>query len=384
MTERLYERDSYLKSFTATVVSCEECEGGFAVILNKTAFFPEGGGQAADKGTLGGIPVLDVKREGEKIIHKTEKPLPVGETVTGEIDWQTRYSRMQSHTGEHILSGVVHSLFGFSNIGFHMGEEFMSVDFSGTLSQTDIEKIERESNKAVYKNVEITASYPTVEELTLLNYRSKIELGDDTRIVCIGDVDCCACCAPHLKRSGEVGVIKVINFYPNKQGTRVEMVAGESALCDYISLSAVNKKLMGLLKAPRDGIFEAVQKLSEDSKTMRAEYQNAARKLAFYELKREEKNGSLLAFSDGASFDELRYCSNNLIDNYRICALFSAADDGFMYVISSGIEDVRPIVKSLNETFDGKGGGKSDYAQGKLSAGTAERLREHVLNLFEN
>ncbi len=382
MTERLYERDSYLNSFEAKVLSCEQAEDGFFVVLDKTAFFPEGGGQAADKGTLGSATVLDVQQKGDTIVHKTDTPFEIGATVKGELDWSTRYNRMQSHTGEHILSGVVHALFGYDNVGFHMGEEFMTVDFSGPLTAADIEKIELESNKSVYKNADITVLYPTAEELSSIDYRSKLDITENVRIVKIGDTDCCACCAPHLAKTGEVGVIKVIDSYPNKQGTRVEMIAGESALLDYARLCRDNKKLMGLLKAPRNGVLDAVLKLSEDYKTLRAEYQNAARKLAFYELEKETVGENLLAFSSGASFDELRYCSNLLTPEYKLCALFSKAEDGFMYVISSQSEDVREIVKSLNENFGGKGGGKSDYAQGKLTLGSAEQLRTHILSLL--
>ncbi len=382
MTERLYETDSYLKSFKATVLSSTETNGEYWVQLDKTAFFPEGGGQASDEGTIGGAAVSFVKREGNIILHKTEKPLTVGAEVLGEIDWELRYSRMQSHTAEHILSGVVHSLFGFDNIGFHMGERVMSVDFSGSLSKGDIERVESESNKAIFKNVPITAFYPAGEELETLEYRSKIELGDDTRIVKIGDIDCCACCAPHLNSSGEAGIIKVIDFYPNKQGTRVEMLAGVTALMDYAALNADNKKLMALYKAPRDGVLAAAEKAAEDLKNLRAENQNLARRLALYELKREEIGGNLLAYGENLSFDEMRYCANSLNDSYSLCVLLSKAEDGYMYVLCSKEGDVRPLVSELNRAFEGKGGGKNDYAQGKLAANEPETLREFVLNLL--
>ena len=240
-TLKLYENDAYITTFTATVLECAEFENGYSVVLNQTAFFAEGGGQKADEGTINGINVLDVIENNGVIFHKVQSPLKTGDTVSGEIDWSLRYRRMQSHTGEHILSGVTHRLFGLNNVGFHMSEKIMSVDFDGKLNEEDIRKIELLSNEAVYKNAEIIAYYPAEEELKNLDYRSKLDLKSGVRIVNIKGVDLCACCAPHLKRTGEVGLIKIVDFYPNKQGTRIEMLAGISALEDYINLNQQNK-----------------------------------------------------------------------------------------------------------------------------------------------
>ncbi len=378
MTERIYESDSYCRSFRATVESCTLEGENYVAVLNRSAFFPEGGGQAADEGTINGIKVLDVQRKGDIVYHTIESELPVGEEVTCELDWGLRYSRMQSHTGEHILSGVVHALFGYDNVGFHMGSDWMQVDFNGALTQEDIEKIERMSNEAVYANADIVAFYPTPEEAKDLNFRSKIELGDDMRIVKIGeDIDCCACCAPHLAKTGEVGLIKVVNFYSFKQGTRIEMLAGIEALRDYMGLNAANKELMKLLSVPREKVVEAVRERHATSQALRGELQRVSKKLAFYELEKVELGDAVYAFASGLNFDELRYCANALIDGGKsVCMLISKnEDDSYIYVVSSKDADVRAIVKQLNETFSGKGGGQSTYAQGKLAAAPESDIR---------
>lgn len=368
MTERLYETDAYCREFSATVLSCEAVEGGFAVVCDRTAFFPEGGGQAADTGTLGGALVLDVQRRGEDVVHTVDAPLAVGSTVQGVLDWDVRYRRMQSHTGEHILSGVIFKLFGYSNVGFHMSESLMTVDVSGTLTAEDVERIEEEANRAVYQNADITVTYPSPEELAALPYRSKIELQEDTRIVTIEDVDCCACCAPHLHRSGEVGLIKVVDFAPYKKGTRIEMLAGFNAFLDYAALNAANKRMMSVLSAPRDGVESAAREQGEALGALHREVQELKKALALHTLVRQPIGEAVFASAAGLSYDELRHCANVFLEEgASACFLFSATEDGLLYVVSSAACDMRPVVVMLNTTFQGRGGGKPNYAQGKIA-----------------
>ncbi len=368
MTERIYETDAYCREFSATVLSCDAVESGFAVVCDRTAFFPEGGGQAADEGTLGGAKVLDVQRRGEDVIHTVETPLAVGDTVQGVLDWELRYRRMQSHTGEHILSGVIFKLFGYSNVGFHMSEKLMTVDVSGTLTAEDVERIEYEANMAVYQNAEIIVTYPSAEELSALPYRSKIDLQEDTRIVTIGEVDCCACCAPHLHRSGEVGLIKVVDFAPYKKGTRIDMLAGFNAFLDYAALNAANKRLMSVLSAPRHGVEDAAREQSEALGALHHELQELKKRLALHELQKQPIGDAVFSVAAGLSYDELRHCSNVFAEEgASACFLFSACEDGLLYVVSSQVRDVRPVAAMLNSTFSGRGGGKPNYAQGKIA-----------------
>lgn len=386
MTDRLYERDAYCSKFNAVVCDCTALDGKYSVVLDRTAFFPEGGGQAADEGTINGIPVVDVQQKDSIVIHVLETELTVGEEVSCEIDWELRYSRMQGHTGEHILSGVVNSLYGYDNVGFHMGDSAMIVDFNGRLSAEDVQKIELAANKAVYKNADIVVSYPSAEEIETMRFRSKIELTEDLRIVSIGeDIDCCACCAPHVAKTGEVGIIKVLDFYSYKQGTRIEMVAGINALTDYMSLNVRSKELMKMLSAPRDGVVEAVREKNTLYQTLYNDYQKNARKLALYELDLVELGDLVCSIAESLSFDELRYCANQLMErDYRVCMLFSKnGTDEYAYVVSSKCKDIRGLAGRLNEAFTGKGGGQPGYVQGKINVCEEERLKAFVEELLK-
>lgn len=380
MTEKIYERDCYCKEFKAKVLSCSKDDSGYNVVLDRTAFFPEGGGQAADLGEIDNALVLDVQVNDGVIVHKTDSELAVGAEVAGKIDWDLRFSRMQSHAGEHIVSGVIHNMFGYSNVGFHMGNPVMTVDIDGPLTLEDIEKIEIASNKAVYENAPITISFPTEEELKTIDYRSKIDILEGTRLVKIGDVDCCACCAPHPSRTGEIGVIKIINFSPYKKGTRIEMIAGISAFLDYSALNASNGAVMATLSAPRAGIAEAVARQAELIKELKTENQRLSKSLALYELKPTYVGENVYSVSKNLSYDELGYCAKSLTERgAKICILLSKNDDeNFIYVVSSQKEDARPIVKTLNTELNGKGGGKPDYAQGKISPQSEDAAREVI------
>ncbi len=381
MTEKLYDKDAYCKEFDAVVLSCMLKDGRYYVELNRTAFFPEGGGQAPDKGCIDGATVIDVQEENGVILHTLLTELPVGRTVHCIIDWELRYSRMQSHTGEHILSGIVNSMYGYDNVGFHMNDRIMLVDFNGSLLPDDIEKIELCANRAVYSNADVRAYYPTKEELEVLNYRSKKEIDGAIRIVSIGyDVDCCACCAPHVAKTGEIGVIKVLDFYSYKQGTRIEMTAGINAFMEYMRLNLANKELMQELSAPRESIVDAVRERSAAYQTLKAECHNYARRAALLALDLHEAGNYVYAIAEKLSFDELRYCVNSLIaDRYEGAMLFSKQDeDGCIYVVSSKVNDVREIAKKLNERFLGKGGGQAAYCQGKITVKAKEDIIEFV------
>jgi len=386
MTEKLYETDSYCREFTATVESCVCEDGIYKVILNRTAFFPEGGGQAADGGTLNGSRVLDVQLEGDCVVHKTETPFSQGQEVVGILDWELRFSRMQSHAGEHIVSGVVHGMYGYSNVGFHMGDTVMTVDFSGSLTVDDIREIEVKSNQAIYQNAPIRVSFPSKDELATLDYRSKLELEDGVRIITIGEIDCCACCAPHPATTGEIGIIKIIDHYPNKQGTRIEMLAGIHALEDYARLNRTNKVLMGLLSAPRDGVEDAVYSQNELAQTLRSENQRLAKRLAMAELTPIEVGAGVYGILDGVSYDELRYCSNELLSHgAATCVLLSKTEEtGYSYVVASKDKDVRQMVAALNHALNGKGGGKSDFAQGKISADSEDEIKTVITNILQD
>jgi len=383
MTEKIYEHDSYCRSFSAIVESCTEEKSFYKVALNKTAFFPEGGGQAADSGTINGKKVLDVQMQDGIVWHMLSDPIPVGTEALCELDWDLRFSRMQSHTGEHIVSGVVYRLFGYQNVGFHMSEAIMTVDFDGALSQEQIEQIELQATQAIFENAPITVSYPAEEELKTLSFRSKTE-HKDTRLVTIENVDCCACCAPHVARTGEVGMVKIISFCPYKKGTRIELLAGIHAYRDYMALHTHTKGMMGLLSASRYSVQEAVNKQYELVQELRAENQKLSRRLAMSEIQTVAVGESVYAISEGFSHDDMRACSNSLLEQgVKICILLSRAEgDDYLYVVSSATEDIRPIVQQLNANFSGKGGGRPNYAQGRLTA-SSEELKNMVEQILQ-
>ena len=377
-TIKLYENDSYIKDFTATVISCTETDGGFLVVLDKTAFFPEGGGQDADKGKINGIEVLDVQIKDDVIYHKLENPLEIGATVDCKIDWNTRFYRMQNHTGEHIVSGVIHRTFGYNNVGFHMNDTLVTFDVDGPLTDEQIKDVEIKANQAIYGNKEIKAIYPTPEELPDYDYRSKLDITEGVRLIEIEDTDFCACCAPHVARTGEVGIIKIISYIPYKKGTRIEMLCGALALNDYMNVHNVNNQIMNMLSAKRFETPVAVERIQTELSNARAESKKLSSELAMLKMEKHIKDNKVCVFIDGASYDELRNCSNALIEEHEFCYLFSNTDENnYIYVVSSKENSVRELVQELNKTFNGKGGGRDTYAQGKI-VGTKEDILDFI------
>lgn len=249
MTDKLYYESSHRRDFEAQVISCEPEGEGYKVVLDKTVFFPEGGGQYADTGILGGVHVLDAQEKDGIIYHYTDGALTPGEIVKGEIDWEKRFESMQQHSGEHIISGIVHGRFGYNNVGFHLGADYCTMDFDGPITKEQLKEIEEEANRIVYKNLNIEILYPTKEELKDLTYRSKIEIEGQVRIVNIPGVDVCACCAPHVDRTGEIGNIKLVDMVSYKGGERITMLSGSRALTDHQQKEESVKKISALLCA---------------------------------------------------------------------------------------------------------------------------------------
>lgn len=380
MTEKLYYTDSHRKEFEARVVSCEpRDEGnlskGYIVVLNRTTFFPEGGGQYADTGVLGNVHVTDAQEKNGIIYHYTDGPLNVDEQVHGVIDWEKRFESMQQHTGEHIISGFVHEKFGYNNVGFHLGADYCTMDFDGPITKEQLKEIELEANKIVYQNLDVEVLYPTKEALADMQYRSKIEIEGQVRIVTIPGVDTCACCAPHVKKTGEIGNIKLVDMVNYKGGERITMLAGIRALNDYVVKEDSAKKISTLLCVKEDEVAPAVEHLKEEQIDLKNEVAALKQKLLRYRAQEVDVTPAIVKVFDAKiSGNEPRELMNMLLERgAKVCAVLAGMDEkGYRYVIGSRSEDVRPISKKLNEAFEGRGGGKSEMVQGSLKGAKKE------------
>lgn len=369
MTEKLFYQDSYQKTFTATVISCEPTGEMYKAVLNRTAFFPEGGGQYADTGTIHGIPVADVREKDGIIYHYIKEKLDTGTEVVGEIEWEKRYSKMQQHTAEHIVSGLVHRHYGYDNVGFHLADTYCTMDLSGPLTKEDLRKIEFEANQAIYANVDVGVSYPSKEELAHLEYRSKIEIEGQVRIVSIPEYDVCACCAPHVKKTGEIGIIKFVQSQNYKGGVRITMLSGDRAFWDYCKKEESVRSIMGSLAASEDAVAQAVEHLKEENAALKQKILELQKKsLQETANKVSRESYAVCLFEKELDKALPRILMNLVLDKeVKICAVLNEIEENtYQYVIGSREIDLRQLCKCLNENFDGRGGGKAEMVQGTL------------------
>lgn len=389
MTEKLFYEDSHLKQFTAVVQECLKSGDRYQVVLNRTAFFPEGGGQYADTGMLEAVHVLDVQEKDETIYHLTDGELIPGTEVTGRIDWEERFMKMQQHTGEHIVSGLVHARFGYRNVGFHLGTTDCTMDFNGEIKKEELLEIELEANKAVIQNMDVIVTYPSVEELESLEYRSKIEIEGQVRIVTIPGYDVCACCAPHVSKTGEIGQIKLTNVQRYKGGVRVTMLCGFRALADYNRKLQAARQISAALCAKEDETAEAVVHLQEECAQWKQRVLNLQKDLLSYKAKEvDDTEDAVCLFEPELEGEAPRFLMNQVLDaGHGVCAVFSGGkDENYRYVIGSRQLDLRKLVKELNMEFQGRGGGKPEMVQGSLH-GKQDELRvwmKEKVRILEN
>ncbi len=377
MTEKLFYKDSHMTTFSAHVESCKQEGEFYEVVLSRTAFFPTGGGQDADTGILGGVRVLDVYEKDDIVYHIIDGALPVGEEVEGQIDWEERFSKMQQHSGEHIVSGLVHAKYGYNNVGFHMGTDTITMDYDGVLTMAQLREIEVEANRVVIGNHPIISLFPTAEELEHIEFRSKKELSGQIRLVEIPGYDRCACCAPQVKRTGEIGQIRLLGLQNYKGGVRVNMLCGFRALEDYHCKTGILKELSGILSASESEIIDEVLRLKGELSDKKNQIADLKQNLLEWKVKEIPDGEELVIMFEELEGNGPRELMNLLIEKGTgVAAVFSGNDaDGYRYVIGSRQKDVRPIAKSLNEEFVGRGGGKPEMVQGSL-AGRAEDIRE--------
>lgn len=373
-TEKLYYKDSHMFDFSARVLDCRDTPKGPAVILDRTAFFPEGGGQQADTGSLGAVKVLDVHEKEGEILHYCDGPLMPGERVEGRLDAEQRLVRMQNHSGEHVVSGLAHKLFGCENVGFHMGEDFVTIDFDRELSREQLMEIETLANRAVREDLPVSCTFSEPEALKSLEYRSKLELTENVRIVEIPGVDRCACCAPHVERTGEIGLIKVLDWERHRGGLRLSLACGMLALRDYRVKQENISAISQALSSKRHETAAAVERLLQEQQKSKERIAALSLELARYMAEdREETEGNICVFDSVLDEVALRELVNLLMEKCRgIAAAFSGDDRrGYRYIMGSRELDMRSLAKELNSLIEGRGGGKARMIQGSASASAA-------------
>lgn len=378
MTERLFDTDSYLQEFQATVISCEQKkEDIWRVALDRTAFFPEGGGQTGDTGWLNGIEVIDTREKAGVIYHETKEPLEVGTQAAGKIDFAARFDKMQQHTGEHILSGIVCATHGYNNVGFHLSTEITTLDFDGELSTEQVYDLEVKANEKIYANIPVQVLFPSKEELKEMDYRSKIEIEGQVRIVEIPGIDRCACCAPHVKSTAEIGIIKILSSDRHRGGCRLTIACGMRALKDYQKKQESVSRVSAMLSAKPEKIAEAVEHLQEQQRELREQLNHIQAMYLQEKLDKiclEEK--CVCIFEESLDSIAMRNFVNGAMERCDgICGAFIGNEmSGYHYILGSKTMDVREISKQLNAQFHGKGGGKPQMVQGSLT-GKAEEIQ---------
>ena len=370
MTKKLFD-DGMLFSFSAVVTDCKETKNGFEVTLDRSAFFPEGGGQAGDVGTLGRVKVIDTYEKNGEVIHLCNSALEVGTEVRGEINENIRIRRMQNHSGEHLLMGFIHQKLGYENVGFHMGSDEVLLDLNGVISTEDIRECEQKANEAIARNVPINISYPDSEELVSLSYRSKLEMTENVRIVTIEGIDNCACCAPHMPSTGGIGIVKVISHEINRGGTRLHILCGLDALDLIRQRMESNAAISHLLSAKPEKTADAVEKLLNENISLKRQITENERRAAeeiISELKNDSRK-SFCIFTKGLGRNTMREIANSAVKlTDGAAAVFSEEQDGFGYIIASEKLPLRTIAKDINSVLHGKGGGSDLMIQGSLNA----------------
>ena len=386
-TMLLYEKDGLITSFDAVVTSiADDNSREMYVVLDATAFFPGGGGQQADTGVLirkngEKVNVTDVRSHEGCVRHYIDKKLEPGETVTGHIDASLRSRRMQNHGAEHLLCGIIHEKFGYDNVGFHMSDNEVVFDIDGMLDAEDIRLVEECANEVIYKNVPITISFPTPEEAQGLEYRSKLDTYENIRLVTIEGYDACACCAPHVQSTGQLGIVKILDYMPHRGGMRLFMAAGYDAYNDYASLCRSNRIIMDVLSAKRDKTAEYVIGLQDRynaAKENISELQGmltaavAANKLAEIKSREPDAGGPEVIWENRLDMTGLRKLVNECTKACdRIVCAFREEEKGYRYIFSVGdgrSADLKGFTDRFNGECMGSGGGSDIMTQGSSKA----------------
>ena len=369
ITEKLYYKDAYIKEFDAKVLKCEKCDEGYKIILDRTAFFPEAGGQPCDLGKISDVDVFDVQIDKNEVVyHYVKEPIAEGTDVFCTIDFERRFYIMQNHTGEHIVSGVANKLYGAENVGFHLSGDFATVDFDIILTHEQIDNIELLANKAVWKNLNVNCFYPDEQQLKEIKYRSKKELEGAIRLVDIEDTDMCACCAPHVSKTGEIGVIKLLDFERMRSGIRIIMKCGSYALSDYQNKYSNVREISAFLSAKQENTALAVKELgdklaSEQQKNAMLKKRYIDRIIAFAD------KSEPVVFENELDMKELQLLADGLYKKLGVLsAAFSGSDGNYNFAICSDDKELQEFFASFKSQFTVRGGGRNGMVQGSVSA----------------
>ncbi|MEE0095081.1 MAG: alanine--tRNA ligase-related protein [Oscillospiraceae bacterium] len=369
-TEKLFYQDAYLKETTAKVLECRKGKHGYEIVLDRTCFYPEGGGQPGDRGTLNGIPVTDTHEKDGMVLHYTDSPLEPGTEVTAVIDWARRFDLTQQHSGEHMVSGVVHRIYGYDNVGFHMGADMVTIDFSGELTEQQLREVETEVNQRIWLDDTVKCWYPSPEELKEIPYRSKKELTGKVRIAEFPGADICACCGTHVAHTGEIGLVKIVSVEKFHSGVRVEMLSGGRALRYLTAVQDQNRQVSQLLSAKVMETAKAVKNLADEVERLRQ--QVYAMENAQFAAKAEQLRGqgNVLVKMDGLSADGVRRAAIAIQETCggRAAVFSGDEENGYKYAVGEPDGNLRDWVKELNGALQGRGGGKPGFVQGSVAA----------------
>ena len=370
MTRKLYYEDCHMSRFQAQVTGCEKCEKGYEIRLDATAFYPEGGGQACDLGTLNGVQVLDVREREEEILHLCEAPLEVSSTVEGIIDYDRRFDLMQQHTGEHIVSGIINRRYGFHNVGFHMGSAMIEIDFDGVVPSEDLRSIEQEANSALWQNLPVQCWYPSEEELPHVFYRTKRALPWPVRIVQVPEFDSCACCGVHVARTGEVGLIKLFSVVPLRGGCRIEMSCGARAMKLLNQAFDQNRLVSQAFSAQWFETGEAARKMNEALSGEK--FRMAQLQKRIFEMIAEDYVNfeNVVYFEQDLDSAQVRMLADAIAQRCDgTVAVFSGTEEeGYAYAMVDHKNDLRTFGKEMTAALNGRGGGKPNFQQGRVAA----------------
>ena len=378
---KLYYEDPHLQSFTATVTGCTQTEKGWLVELDATAFYPEGGGQACDLGTLGDARVLDVREKGEQVLHLCDKALEVGMQVEGRIDWARRFDLMQQHTGEHIVSGLINARYGYHNVGFHVGKSGMEIDFDGPIPAEDIPELELAANRAVWQNLPIRCWYPSPEELPGVTYRTKKALPWPVRVVQIPGVDSCACCGVHTAFTGEVGIIKILSCVKFHQGVRLELVCGQRGYAYLAGIFDQNRLVSQLLSAKMPETAAAAKRMADQLAAEKFRAAGLEKQLFRFIAESYVNCKEAVHFEPSLSPGSVRELADAIADRCSgVAAVFSGTDEaGYSVCLICKTGDVKELGTAMAKALNGRGGGKPGSWQGSLKA-----TRSQIEEFFNN